>query len=92
MGKYDSDGIDFRLVALVFAFVVGGIIDWIFNHPSETHWLGVGAAFVLLTISLSVDNTETRAKRIESKLDACLEQLQKLPQELENLRRRADGR
>jgi multisubunit Na+/H+ antiporter MnhE subunit len=78
MGKYDADGIDFRFAALVFTFVVGAIIDWIFYHPSRTHWLGVGAAFVLLAISLTVDNTETRAKRIESKLDACLEQLQNL--------------
>jgi hypothetical protein len=78
MGKYDSGGIDFRFAALVFAFVVGGLIDWIFYHPSGTHWLAVGAAFVLLAVSLSVDNTETRAKRIESKLDTCLEQLQNL--------------
>lgn len=77
MGKYDSDGIDFRFAALVFAFVVGSIWDWFSNHPSTAHWLGVGAAFLLLAIHLSADNTETRVKRIEAKLDAALEKLEK---------------
>jgi hypothetical protein len=79
MRKYESEGgFDSRFAALVFAFVVGAFFDWYFNHPSEAHWLGVGAAFILLAIHLSVSNAETRAKRIEAKLDDVLEKLERL--------------
>jgi hypothetical protein len=78
MGKYESEGIDFRLAALIFAFVVGSLWDWFSNRPSEAHWLGVAAAFVLLATSLSVSNTEARVKRIEVKLDAALEKLENM--------------
>jgi hypothetical protein len=79
MGKYESGGIDSRFAALVFAFVVGSFFDWYFNHPSDAHWLVVGATFILLAIHLSVSNTETRVKRIEAKLDAVLEKLERTP-------------
>ena len=78
MRKYDSTGTDFRFAVLVFAFVVGSLWDWFSNHPSTAHWLGVGAAFLLLAIHLSADNTEARVKRIEAKLDAALEKLDKV--------------
>jgi hypothetical protein len=79
MGKYDSDeGIDFRLAALIFAFVVGALWDGYANHPSEAHWLGVAAAFILLVTNLMVSNTETRVKRIEAKLDVALKKLERL--------------
>jgi hypothetical protein len=78
MGKYESEGIDFRLAALIFAFVVGSLWDWFSNHPSEAHWLGVAAAFVLLMTNLSVSNTETSVKRIEAKLDDALEKLESM--------------
>jgi hypothetical protein len=79
MGKYESEGIDFRLAALIFAFAVGSLCDWFTNHPSEAHWYGVAAAFILLVTNLSVSNTETRVKRIEAKLDAVLEKLERVP-------------
>jgi hypothetical protein len=78
MGKYDSGRIDSRFAALVFAFVVGSLWDWFSNHPSNMHWLGVGAAFVLLATHLSADNTETRVKRIEAKLDDALKKIESL--------------
>jgi hypothetical protein len=78
MGKYESEGIDFRLAALIFAFVVGSLWDWFSNHPSEAHWLGVAAVFVLLMTNLSVSNTETSVKRIEAKLDDALEKLESI--------------
>lgn len=78
MGKYESEGVDFRFVAFAFAFVVGSLWDWYANHPSEAHWLGVAAAFVLLVTNLGVSNTEDRVKRIEAKLDAALEKLENM--------------
>ncbi len=62
MRKSEAGGIDSRFAALLFAFVVGAFFDWYFNHPSDTYWLGVGAAFILLAVYLSVSNTETRVK------------------------------
>jgi len=79
MGKYGSGGLDSRAAALIFAFVVGSFCDWYFNHPSEAHWLGVGAAFILLMTNLSVSSTEDRVKRIEAKLDAVLAKLERTP-------------
>ncbi len=79
MEKYESGGVDSRFAVLVFAFVVGSFFDWYFNHPSTAHWLGVGAAFILLAIHLSVSDTETRVKRIEAKLDAVLAKLEHTP-------------
>jgi hypothetical protein len=78
MGKYNSEGLDFRFLALAFAFVVGSLWDWFSNHPSEAHWLGVGAAFVLLATNLGVSNTEDRVKRIEAKLDDALDKLENM--------------
>lgn len=93
MAKYDSGGIDSGAAILVFTFVVGSFFDWYFNHPSDTHWWGVGAAFVLLMTNLCVSNTETRVKRIEAKLDAALEKLasDKFDNALETLRGRIRG-
>jgi hypothetical protein len=50
MGKYESGGIDSPFAALFFAFAIGSFFDWHFNHPSDAHWSGVGAAFILLAI------------------------------------------
>lgn len=86
MGKYESEGIDSRLAALIFAFVVGSLWDWFSNHPSEAHWLGVAAAFVLLVTNLMASNTETRVKRIEDKLDAALKKLEDTREEQAALR------
>lgn len=73
--KIDDDVFDFRFIALLIAFAVGAPLDWFFNRPSETHWLGVGAAFVLLAILHYVDNTQTRLTRVEGKLEAILRKL-----------------
>jgi len=73
--KTENNVFDFRFLALLFAFVVGSLWDWFFNHPSGLHWLGVGAAFILLVTFHYVDNIQTRLVQVEGKLDAILKKL-----------------
>lgn len=48
--RIDDGVLDFRFLALVGAFAVGVPLDWYLNHPSEEHWLVVGAAFILFVM------------------------------------------
>ena len=73
--KIDTDIFDHDFVLLLFVFAVGLPLDWYFYHPSEAHWAGVGAAFILLVIYQTVDKTRARMKMVEGKLDAILKKL-----------------
>jgi hypothetical protein len=74
-----DDGVyDFRFLALLIAFVVGGAIDWFFNNPSEAHWLVVMAAFILLVIFHYVDNIQTRLTKVESTIKVIEGKLESL--------------
>ena len=66
---------DPRRALLWFVFVIGGLTDWFFYRPSEAHWVGVGAAFLLLTIYTEVYITQAKLKEVQGKLDAILKKL-----------------